>query len=201
MLAAVSGALRSSVKSHGDGAVADARVIVPYNLRGLDRPLPRELGNRFGLVFLSLPLTIDDALERVAEVHRRMEEIKHSPEPSVSYGVLELVGRTTPGVEHRLVDFFASKAVGVVTNVRGPEERLTLAGVPVRRVIPFVPTSGDQAIGISIFSHAGELTVGFVADARVVPDLDEIADAYVAELDRLVEAGTAVSERVGRRGS
>jgi hypothetical protein len=43
----------------------------------LDEPLPRELGNRFGLVYLTFPVGIADPAERLAEVHRRMDAIKH----------------------------------------------------------------------------------------------------------------------------
>jgi WS/DGAT/MGAT family acyltransferase len=188
VVAAISGALRHHTED-GGGAVHDLRMIVPFNLRALTQPLPRDLGNRFGLVYLSLPLTVSDPVARVAETHRRMQAIKDSPEPAVSYGVLQGVGRTTAGVERRLIDFFASKAVGVVTNVCGPDHGLTLAGVPIRRIIPFVPVSGDQTIGISIFSHAGELSVGIVTDAFVVPRPDRIIDAYLDEVGELVGSG------------
>jgi WS/DGAT C-terminal domain len=67
---------------------------VPYNLRPLDGPLPRELGNRFGLVYLTLPPGIADPAERLAEVHRRMDAIKHSREGGLSSAILEAVGRT-----------------------------------------------------------------------------------------------------------
>ena len=53
---------------------------MPFNLRPLDRPLPRELGNRFGLVLLGLPVGIEDPVERLAEVKRRMDAIKDSHE-------------------------------------------------------------------------------------------------------------------------
>ena len=36
---------------------------VPYNLRPLEEPLPRELGNRSGLVYLTLPVGIADPAE------------------------------------------------------------------------------------------------------------------------------------------
>lgn len=192
VLAAVAGALRRHVTDRGV-SIRDLRVMVPFNLRAPDAPLPQSLGNRFGLVFATLPLTIADPAARAAEVHRRMQAMKQSPEPAVSFGVLGAVGRTTPAVERRLVAFFASKAAGVMTNVPGPDHPVSFAGIPVRRVIPFVPLSGDQALGISIFSYAGEVVVGFVADTRVVPGLDGLAGAFAGEIALLAGAG--------RRGS
>ena len=62
--------------------------LVPFNLRPLDQPLPRELGNRFGLVLLGLPVGIEDPLERLAEVKRRMDAIKDRHEGAIAYGIL-----------------------------------------------------------------------------------------------------------------
>lgn len=190
MLAAVSGALRHYLQQRGS-PVHDLRAMVPFNLRPLDEPLPRDLGNRFGLVFLSLPLTVGDPDERVVEVHRRMNAIKASPEGAVSYGVLGLIGLTAPQVERTVVSFFASKATGVMTNVPGPREPVSLAGVPVRRVLPFVPRSGDISLGISIFSYAGEITVGFSTDAGLAPDPERIIEAFEHELAGYLERASA----------
>ncbi|MGZ8666752.1 MAG: wax ester/triacylglycerol synthase domain-containing protein, partial [Solirubrobacterales bacterium] len=76
VVTAVAGALRRYLRSR-DGLVEELTASVPFNLRPLDQPLPSELGNRFGLVLLRLPLGIGDRRRRLREVHRRMEEIKH----------------------------------------------------------------------------------------------------------------------------
>ena len=101
--------------------------LVPFNLRPLDQPLPPDLGNRFGLVFLPLPVGIEDR-RGLDEVHRRMEEIKHSPEGAVSYGVLDAIGRTPVQIEKLLVDLFTTKGSAVMTNVPGPGSRSTWRG-------------------------------------------------------------------------
>src|SRR5436190_6297526 len=88
LLAAVSGALRADRERTG-GAVHDVRVLVPFNLRPLDQPLPSGLGNRFGLVYLDLPLTQDTPHGRLEEMAKRMQAIKHSAEGVVSYGILD----------------------------------------------------------------------------------------------------------------
>ena len=69
---------RATCASRGDD-VDEVHALVPFNLRPLDQPLPRELGNRFGLVLLGLPVGIEDPLARLAEVKRRMDAIKDSP--------------------------------------------------------------------------------------------------------------------------
>ena len=91
LVAALAGALRDYLVSR-DSLVDEIRAIVPFNLRPLDEPLPRDLGNRFGLVTLPLPVGLDDPLERLAVVHAGMDAIKHSPEGPIAYAVLSAIG-------------------------------------------------------------------------------------------------------------
>ena len=94
----------------------------------MDEPLPRELGNRFGLVYLTLPVGIAGPTDRLAEVHRRMNAIKHSSEGGVSYAILEAIGLTPYQIEQNLLDVFAQKTSAVLTNVQGPNEPIYFAG-------------------------------------------------------------------------
>ncbi len=127
VLAAVAGALGRYLRVRGS-PVDELTAIVPFNLRPLDQPLPPDLGNRFGLVFLQLPVGLEDRERRLDEVHRRMEEIKHSPEGAISYGVLDAIGRTPVQIEKLLVDLFAAKGT------RGDDQRAGAAqpGLPRR---------------------------------------------------------------------
>ena len=183
VLTAVAGALRGYLRSR-DGLVDELTAFIPFNLRPLDQPLPARLGNRFGLVFLRLPIGIGARRKRLGEVHRRMEEIKHSPEGAVSYGLLGAIGVTPVPVERRIVEQFTAKATAVVTNVPGPREPVYFAGTPVRGVLVWAPRSGSVPLSIAIFSYTGEITVGLMADAGLVSDPERI----VAGIEREVEA-------------
>lgn len=57
LLASVSGALRHHLRDGGEEPRA-IRTLVPFNLRPLEEPITRELGNRFGLVYLTQPVSI-----------------------------------------------------------------------------------------------------------------------------------------------
>jgi diacylglycerol O-acyltransferase / wax synthase len=184
VLTAVAGALRRYLRARGT-VIDELTAIVPFNLRPLDQPLPADLGNRFGLVFLHLPVGIGDRRRRLREVHRRMEEIKHSPEGAVSYGVLEAVGRAPVQLEKRLIDLFTAKGTAVMTNVPGPRQPVYLAGTPVRGVLVWAPCSGSVSMSVSIFSYAGEVTIGLMSDAGLVPNPEEIVKASVSEMEAL----------------
>ena len=184
LLAAVSGALRHYLQDH-DSSVAEIQAMVPFNLRDLDQPVPRDLGNKFGLVFMPLPVGTSGSYRRLVNVHRRMQEIKNGRDGAVSYGMLSLTGLTPEPVERRIIDMFSAKGTAVITNVPGPREPVYLAGTPIRTVLFWAPTSGHIGMSISIFSYRGDVTVGLMVDAALIPEPDQIVTALEQELDAL----------------
>jgi WS/DGAT/MGAT family acyltransferase len=191
LLAAVSGALRGYLIARGEQP-HEIRTMVPFNLRPLDRPVPRELGNRFGLVFLMLPVDRSSRRERLGELKRRMDELKHSPEGPVTYAVLEAIGLTPPEIESRIVDVFSAKATAVMTNVPGPRETVYLAGIPLRTVLVWAPTAGSVGLSVSILSYDGEITIGLLVHAQVVPDPQAIVERLQREVAALAKLAPAV---------
>jgi len=183
LVSALAAALRETLASsiHSD----EIHAMVPFNLRSLDEPVPAELGNDFALILLELPVGEIGPAERLREVNSRMEAIKHSHEAPIAYGLVGAIGLTPPWLEDRLIGFFTDKASLVVTNVPGPRERLGFAGVPVERVLVWAPCSGSLGMTVSIFSYAGEVTVGFMVDTAVLADPESLARAYERELSLL----------------
>jgi diacylglycerol O-acyltransferase / wax synthase len=186
LTAAVTGALRRYLLGRGS-LVDEIRMTVPYNLRPLNEPLPRELGNRFGLVYLTLPVGIGDPAERLAEVHRRMDAIKHSREGGFSYAILEAVGRTPHQVEQSLLDVFTQKTTAVLSNTPGPGEPVYFAGSEIAGVVPWVPAAGTIGMGIDMMSYNGAVTVSLQVDARLVPDPETIIADYEREIETLAQ--------------
>jgi WS/DGAT/MGAT family acyltransferase len=184
LVAAMTGALRQYLRRR-ESLVEEIRAFVPFNLRPLDRPLPASLGNKFGLVFLPLPVGARTAAARLQQVKRRMDEIKDSPEGAIAYGMLEVMGMTVAQVESVLIDLFSAKGTAVITNVPGPREPVYLAGSPVSAVAVWAPTSGSVSMSVSIFSYNGEVTVGVMADAGLVPDPETMIDGFRSELEAL----------------
>ncbi len=197
LVAAMTGALRRYLRGRRS-LVDEIRAFVPFNLRPLDQPLPASLGNKFGLVFLSLPVGARTARARLREVKRRMDEIKGSPEGAIAYGMLELMGMTLAQVESVMVDMFSAKGTAVITNVPGPREPVYLAGSPVSAVAVWAPMSGSVSMSVSIFSYNGRVTVGVMGDAGLIPDPETMIDGFRTELDALARIGHAPHERVGR---
>jgi WS/DGAT/MGAT family acyltransferase len=191
LMSAVAGALHRYQVASG-GRPVDLTTMVPVNVRPLDRELPKELGNRFALVFFTFPSAMSAPLERLAETKRRMDWLKHSPESLMTFGLIMAIGRTVADLERYVVDFFANKAIGVTTNVAGPTDVRYLAGTKVTGVLGWVPGSGHHTLGVCIFTYAGTVRVGFRVDAARVRNPQRLLTAFEEELGELVAlAGAA----------
>jgi diacylglycerol O-acyltransferase / wax synthase len=182
LIAALAGALRSYLAGRGDG-IDDVVWMVPVNLRPFDDSLPEDLGNYFALVILHMPLHDVTPAERIGELHHRMLRIKNSDEPVITFGLQRAISMSPRTIATFMTNFFANKAVGVLTNVPGPTSRMALAGIPVRQVIGFAPCSGDQPMTATIFTYDGTVTVGFATDAGLVPDPQLLVQLVEEELD------------------
>ncbi len=198
LLAAVSGALRRYLLSLGEPAER-MRAIVPFNLRPLNLPVPRELGNRFGLVFLELPVDLSERRGRLRAVKRGMDEIKSSPDGPLTFAVLEAMGLTPRQIESRVIDLFSSKATAVMTNVPGPREGIYLAGAHVRAALVWAPTSGSVGMSVSILSYQGDVTIGLMVDSHLVPDPAKIVHEVEREVAALARLQPAAARKAKAR--
>jgi diacylglycerol O-acyltransferase / wax synthase len=181
LMSSVSGSLRRYMARHQ--AVPEelaVRGVVPVNLRPVDEA--HRLGNQFGLVFLELPLGLEDPLDRLFEVRRRMNAIKQSPEAVVTYQILRAIGAAPQQVFDFVVDVFGRKATTVVTNVVGPRHPIGIAGARLRQAMFWVPCAGRLGLGISLLSYAGNVWLGIQSDAGLVPDPERLLDGFYAEI-------------------
>ena len=186
LISAVAGGLRRYLLEHGEWVDdVNIRAIVPVNIRKEDEI--GELGNKFGLVFLSLPLGIEDPLERLVEIRRRMDALKGTPEAVVAFGILGAIGLTPTEVQNVIVKIFGMKGTAVMTNVPGPQLPLYLAGSEIKDMMFWVPQSGRLGMGVSIISYNGRVYLGVVTDEGLVPDPDEIIKGFYKEYDAFLE--------------
>jgi diacylglycerol O-acyltransferase / wax synthase len=199
LLTAVSGALRRYLLRRGDRADGvEINAMVPVNLRPLSEA--DQLGNRFGLIYLALPVGTEDRAERLRLVKARMDEIKSSPQPFVTFQVLNALGLAPVEVAGLAVNMFGTKATAVMTNVIGPKQPLYFAGERIRTWLGWVPQSGHMGLGVSIFSFDGQVVVGVASDKGLVPDPESIAADFEVEFDALAEwTGRTVATGTARK--
>ncbi|HEX8904710.1 MAG TPA: WS/DGAT domain-containing protein, partial [Longimicrobiaceae bacterium] len=185
LAAAVAGAIGRYLEASGRPAARSLRAVVPVNLRPCeDASL---LGNRFGLVFLTLPVGVADPERRLELVRAEMRRLKASVEAGVTYALLRLFGPAGRLVVRFAVWFLGMKASLVFTDVPGPRDAVEICGAPLTRVLAWVPQSGRLSVGVSAVSYAGQVQVGIAADAGLVPDPTALVDAFRLSLRELME--------------
>jgi diacylglycerol O-acyltransferase len=186
MLSAVTGALRSYLVERVRPA-AEFGAFVPFNIRPLSEPLRSDLGNKFGPVFVSLPVGLRDRRERLAEVHRRMAGLKDSPGAARSFDLLRVIGAAPPDLARVITDVTTAKASALITDVTGPPNAVSLAGAPVRGMLVWAPRPGSTPMSVTIFSYNGQIIVGLAGDAGLMPDPERILARVEEELVQLQE--------------
>ena len=185
LLAMATGALREYLQARGDAVDGlGIRAIVPVNLRPQGRG--HELGNQFGLVFLDLPIGIDDPLERLHEVRRHMRELKGSYQPVIALGLLHVVGHGPKILQDQVTALLAQNASAVMTNVPGPAHPIYFGGRRIEELDFWVPQSGGIGMGVSILSYNGRIQFGLISDAGLVPDPDRIVAKFAGEYEKLM---------------
>ncbi|HMJ34525.1 MAG TPA: wax ester/triacylglycerol synthase family O-acyltransferase [Baekduia sp.] len=187
MLTAVTGALGSYLRERG-GPVAEIHAFVPFNVRPLGEPIPRDLGNKFGPVLLTLPAGLHDPQQRLAEVHRRMAELKDTAQGARAYALIQVIGMVPPDIGRVIIDATTAKASALITNVIGPPYPVSVAGTAVRGMLVWAPRPGSVPMSVTIFSYNGEITVGLGTDAGLIPGPELILSGVedeLAELQRL----------------
>ncbi len=185
LLSSVAGAIGDYLRDKGeDPAGKEIRAMVPVNLRPLEKA--HQLGNRFGLVPLTLPIGIANPVERVYAVRARMNELKGSYQPLLAFGVLAVAGLLIKPVQAALLNMFAKKATAVMTNVPGPKEPLKFCGCTVKQVMFWVPQSGDIGMGVSILSYGGGVQFGLITDKKLCPDPEAIIERFAPEFEKLL---------------
>ena len=123
-----------------------------------------------------------------------MDVLKQSPEPFLVYQILGVIGNLPLDLAKQATTWFSTKASTVLTNVPGPRQQIYFAGLPLRRLMFWVPQAGRLGVGISILSYAGNIHLGIATDAGLVPDPERVLAGVHEELGRLKILANAVNK-------
>jgi WS/DGAT/MGAT family acyltransferase len=188
LLSALTGAFRRYLEDRGEPVDGlNIRGVLPVNLRPPEEL--DQLGNRFGLVFLSLPVGTRDPLKRLVTLKRRMNAIKDTPEAVVALGILGAIGMSPTQLENIIISIFGMKGTAVITNVPGPRQPLYFAGQKIETLMFWVPTPANLGVGVSIISYSSQIFLGIATDEGLVPDPENILQCFYDELDYLSRWG------------
>jgi len=185
LLSCVAGALASYLRDKGDGTEGVMiRALVPVNLRPMEKAY--KLGNQFGLVFLDLPIGMENPVARLYAVRGNMRALRGSYQPVLALGILAAMGAGPKLLQDTLLAILARNASAVMTNVPGPQQPLWLAGARIDGLMFWVPQAGDIGVGVSIISYDGKVQFGLITDKAFCPDPARVIERFGGEFEKLV---------------
>ncbi|WP_433567512.1 wax ester/triacylglycerol synthase family O-acyltransferase [Nocardia sp. CA-151230] len=198
VLAAVTSAYRAVLLGRGEEPTGNSvRILVPVSMRAADAKT--FLDNRVSAVLSLLPLHLDDPVERLTTIHRRMARHKSSGATQAEKSLLALAGRlpfAPVAWGMRLWSHLPQRGVtAVATNVPGPRRTLTMLGREVLELIPAIPIAMRLRTGIAILSYGDRLTFGITGDYDSTPDLEVLADGIHSAIAELLTAVRARPQR------
>ena len=185
LLAVLTNALRKYLVEKDALTVDDLFTAVPVSLRRPDADLPRTLGNRFGLIPVLLPVSIEDPVEQLQEISRRVDDIKESQMPIVSFGLISVSSLATPDVERLLHKVTQEHSIGVTTNVPGPRHPIYVAGGEVLGSWGMGGLSGHMNLSFGIYSLNGQLNFSVHSDTGITDDPERILHFFLESVEEL----------------
>jgi WS/DGAT/MGAT family acyltransferase len=185
-MATVGGALNKYLDAKGELPERSMTAQVPMTLRGADKG---EAGNQIGVAVMPLHSEIADPLERLRAIGQGADKAK---------ALVGLVGKDLTKHVYDLLPAAASELFTrkvmlptmniVVSNVRGPDVPMYLAGA---QMVAFAPVSiAIDGLGLNVtgFSYHGTLWICAVACRDMMPDPGFFADCLRGSFAELVAA-------------
>lgn len=174
-LAIVGGAVREYLKGKGELPDESLMAMVPITLRGEDKGGDR--GNQVGATFVPIHSDIEDPVERLRAIRRKATASKRFTEKLGKELVRDLLDTLPFVVSDALVRNFKAPKIGItVSNVRGPDVPLYLAGA---RLVNYAPVSipvDHMGLNVTGFSYAGTMWICVVSCREMMPDPGHFAD-------------------------
>ena len=198
VLAATATSLRQWLATHG--GVPDKPLVASVPISVRTEGDSSEAGNRLSTMFASLPVQLEDPVERLLAV---AESTKGAKEVHGAIGA-DMLGDwaefAMPALFGRVARLYSSMGLAdrhppihnlVVSNIPGPPIPLYCAGARVVAVYPMGPILEGAGLNVTIISFMGSVDFSAIASRELVPDLAAIANGFVdavAELKKAAEA-------------
>jgi diacylglycerol O-acyltransferase len=188
-LALCAGALRGYLAFRGTLPASPLVALVPVSVRTAEES--STLGNRVSGMLISLPTHVADPRERLAQIVEATRAAKDHEEVIDVATLTQWADLLAPGLAAKaaralmsaaVVERFGPRFNVVVSNVRGPDFPMYLAGAKLVRLWPMGPVADGVALNMTVMSYLGCLRFGLVACRDTVPDLAELAESIQAEV-------------------
>jgi diacylglycerol O-acyltransferase len=205
VLATVAGALNQFFEERGEHLSRPLIASVPMAVAS-QGDAPRESGNRVANLFTSLCNDVTNPLLRLRMIHAVTSQSKEVQKQLGMETMLDW-SEAAPAVAYRwalgafsqsgLSDYLPPPANLIVSNVRGPDHPLYVAGARLRTLYSVGPAVEGIGLNITGWSYCGDLDFALIADAEAIPDPHSITDAFRPALDELLQAVGVTTRKRG----
>jgi WS/DGAT/MGAT family acyltransferase len=194
VLAVAAGALRSYLDRRDELPDRALVAAIPTSVRAEGTP---EFGNRVSSMFASLPVEIDDPIERVRAVARSMLGAKGVHEEVGGSTLEEWAELTAPIIFSRAIRVYGRLRLAerirpavnlVVSNVPGPPFPIYFAGARLVALHPLGPIFDDLGLNLTVISYLDHVDFGFIGCRELVPDADDLAARVPEAMAELLKA-------------
>jgi len=175
----------------------DLLTAIPVSMR---KPDDWTLNNQSTTVILWLPIGLQNPLDRLKEVQKRMTTLKNSSESRVNFIGLKMCGFMFmfSFIHTFLVGvfkWFLNKYQAIMTNVPGPAIPLNFASRSLDSYIAIIPQPGQGGLGVAMLSYCDKVSVSILTDAQLEssepPVSNQIVHEFQLEFDRFLQLATS----------
>ena len=184
VLSAIAAALHRLLAARGE-RVDEFVVSVPFSTR--HRTTADYRGNHSGVIRLHVAGTGGPAerLTSLAATTRAAKQARPGASTALLSPLLRLLAAV--GLYQRFVD--RQRLIHTfVSNIRGPDARLSFLGCPITAIVPLSAPTGNVTVSFAALSYAGSLTITLAADPDTCPDLSELREMVDEEVRVLTAA-------------
>ena len=182
VLAMAAGGLRELLLRYDGQADRPILASVPVST---DRSADRITGNEISGLAVSLPVHIDDPLERVrltAVAANRAKEVNELFGPQLHGQMMEYLPPPLTPALFRWQSKRAARSMIMnvaVSNVPGPRQRGHIGGAPVNEIYSVGILSAGSAFNMTVWSYVDQLDIAVLSDDRTFKDTHEATDAMI----------------------
>jgi diacylglycerol O-acyltransferase len=195
VLAVAGGALRSYLEDRDELPESSLLATVPMSVRETSK---REGGaNKVSALFTRLGTDIEDPLERLEQLAESNRHAKDHAQAISADSLQDWAEFAAPRTFGLAVRAYASLRLAekhpvvhnlVISNVPGPPIPLYFMGAEILALVPLGPVFHGAGVNITVMSNNGKVHVGIIACRESMPDVDDLAQRFPAELARLKAA-------------
>jgi diacylglycerol O-acyltransferase len=163
-------------------------------------------GNKVTMARTALHTEIEDPVERLRCLSRRMDKVKKSFRATPARRMMDWVNVPSPVLLAQAARLYENFSIQdyvyppynlVISNVPGPPQPLYLAGARVMANYPVSIPYHGLAFNITVMSYLDSLDFGLTGHRTTVPDIDTLSELLAAELATLKQRAEKVVRKAG----